>query len=162
MNYPIIITIVGGNDPSDQELLWAEQVGRGLAERGVVVVTGGQGGVMEAASKGAFEAGGLTVGILPGSSPQDANPYVTIPVLTGMSYARNIIVVKTGRVVIAVGGAFGTLSEIAHALGDGIPTIGLGTWELLREGIDEDGIVRVNNPEEAVEKAIEIAQNSRS
>lgn len=162
MSYPIIITIVGGNNPSDQELNWAEQIGRGLAERGVVVVTGGGDGVMEAASKGAFEAGGLTVGILPGSSPQDANQYVTIPILTGMSYARNIIVAKTGRVVIAVGGAFGTLSEIAHALGDGIPTIGLGTWELSREGIEKDGIVRVRSPKEAVDKAIEIAHNSRS
>ena len=82
--------------------------------------------------------------------------------LTGMSYARNIVVVKTGRVVIAGGGAFGTLSEIAHALGDGIPTIGLGTWELSREGIETDGIVRVKSPKEAVDKAIEIAHNSRS
>jgi uncharacterized protein (TIGR00725 family) len=101
---------------------------------------------MEAACKGAQSAGGTTIGILPGTNPRDANPYVDIPIATGLGEARNSIVVRSGRAVIAVGGEYGTLSEIAFALKFGIPVIGLGTWELGREGI-----VKARDAREAVE-----------
>lgn len=157
MQRPLVVTVIGGNDPSDQELAWAEEVGQHLARRGAVVVTGGRGGVMEAASKGAAEEGGLTIGILPSSDPTHANPYVSIPIATGMSYARNVIVVKSGRVVIAVGGAYGTLSEIAHALGDNIPVVGLDTWNISRNGFGNDAIIRAKTPLEAVDTAFTLA-----
>ena len=112
---------------------------------------------MEAVCRGAKSAGGTTIGILPGSDPADASPYVDIPICSGIGYARNVIVVKTGRAVIAVDGSFGTLSEIGHALGDGIPVIGLETWELSIDGEADSSIVRADSPEEAVEKALEAA-----
>ena len=107
---------------------------------------------MEAACRGAKSEGGTTVGILPGSDPTDANPWVDIPVCTGLGYARNVIVVRSGRAVIAVGGAFGTLSEIGHALGEGIPVIGLRTWELDRDGVRDASIVVATDPTDAVDK----------
>ena len=97
------------------------------------------------------------MGFLPGSSPYEGNRYVDIPICTGISYARNVIVVKTGRAVIAVDGAFGTLSEIGHALGDGIPVIGLETWDLAINGELESSIIRASTPEEAATLAIEAA-----
>ena len=121
----------------------AEEVGRLLAEAGAVVVTGGLGGVMEAASKGAREAGGTTLGILPGSDRRDANPWVTVAVPTGMGEARNALVVRAADGLIAVGGEWGTLSEIALARTAGKPVAGLDSWEL--EGVD-----RFETPAEAV------------
>ena len=126
----LLISVIGGNAPPPEVLQAAEQVGRELTEHDVVVVCGGLGGVMEEACKGAKSAEGTTVGTLHGSDPSEANPYVDIPVCTGMGYARNAAVVKSGRAVIALHGAYGTLSEIGHALADGIPVVGLGTWEL--------------------------------
>jgi len=115
------ISVIGASEASIEAILLAEEVGRGLGERGVTVVTWGLPGAMEAASRGAKEAGGTTIGILPGSDPAEANPYVDIPFCTGIGYARNVIVVRSGRAVIAGAiagaGAFGALSEIAHALG---------------------------------------------
>jgi len=116
---------------------------------------------MEAVCRGAKSAGGVTIGILPGRDVSDANNYVDIPIVTGMGYSRNVIVVHSGRAVIAVGGAFGTLSEIGHALGDGIPVIGLKTWELSRNGDGQsvDGaIIPAFNPVDAVEKALAAAE----
>ncbi len=113
---------------------------------------------MEAASKGAAAEGGLVVGILPGSDRSAANPYVTVPILTGMSYARNVVVVKTAMSIIAVGGKYGTLSEIAHALGEGVPVVGLGTWELARAGAPDGAIHRAKAPDEAVRIAFELAE----
>ena len=121
------------------------------------MVTGGLAGVMEAVCRGAKEAGGLTVGVLPGSDPADANPYVDIPICTGIGYARNIVVVRSGRAAIAIAGAYGTLSEIAHALGDGIPVIGLSTWSIARDGIEDKSIIRAHSPVDAVDKAIQAA-----
>ena len=129
-------------------------VGAELAKRGMTVVCGGLGGVMAAACRGAKSAGGATVGILPGDSPSDANPWVDIPICTGLSYARNVIVVKSGRAVIAVGGAYGTLSEIGHALGEGIPVVALETWELARNGTTDGSMIPADGPADAVEKAI--------
>ena len=119
--------------------------------------------VMEAACRGAKEAGGLTVGILPGSNPADANPYVDIPICTGIGYARNVVVVRSGRAAIAIAGAFGTLSEIAHALGDGIPVIGLNTWSIA-QGRERGRQYNTSptDPIDAVDKAIEAAEQPGS
>ena len=112
---------------------------------------------MEAACRGASSEGGVTIGILPGDKPEAANPYVQIPVVTGMGYARNISVVKSAQAVIAIGGSYGTLSEIAHALQSNIPVIGLNTWSLSRNGQQDNSIIPVQNPTEAVNKALNLA-----
>lgn len=135
----------------------AEDVGRELARRGVTVVCGGLEGVMEAVCRGAKAEGGVTIGILPGNDPAEANPWVDYPVCTGLGYARNVIVVKSGRAVIAIDGAYGTLSEIGHALGDGIPVVGLNTWSLARNGQPEGAIILATTPAEAVDKALKAA-----
>ena len=155
----IQISVVGASEPTYEAIYTAEEVGRGLASRGAILVTGGLGGIMEAACRGAKAAGGTTVGILPGSSPDDSNEYVDIKVCTGIGYARNSIVVKSGAAVIAIDGAYGTLSEIAHALGDGIPVIGLATWSISRRGELDSSIVIANDPQDAVDRAIALAQN---
>jgi uncharacterized protein (TIGR00725 family) len=125
----------------------AEEVGRLLARRGAVVVCGGLGGVMEAACRGASREGGTTVGVLPGLDRGAANPFVSVAVATGLGEARNALVVRAADALIAVGGAYGTLSEIALALKAGKPVIGLGTWEI-------DGVERVEGPEAAVNMAL--------
>ena len=135
----------------------AEAVGRELARQGVVLVCGGRGGVMEAACRGAKAAGGITVGILPGPHRSEANPYVDIPIVTGLGEARNAIVVKSAQAVIAIDGEFGTLSEIALALRNRIPVIGLRTWSLSREGQEDKSIVVAADPVDAVEKAVAAA-----
>lgn len=146
-----IIGIIGAG--SCDEKIWsiAEEMGRRVSESGAVLICGGLGGVMEAASKGARESGGLTIGILPGFDKDDANPYIDIPIVTGLSHARNVIVVRSADVVIAVSGGYGTLSEIALALKMEKPVIGINTWE----GIE--GIIRVKDPEEAMKKINEFA-----
>jgi len=112
---------------------------------------------MEAACKGASSEGGVTIGILPGESRQAANPYVQIPIVTGIGYARNITVVKSAQAVIAVGGSYGTLSEISHALQSGIPVIGLNTWSLSRNSKQDNSIIPAQNATEAVDKALDLA-----
>ena len=154
----MIISVIGGGEPTPDELALAEEVGRELGGRGITVACGGLGGVMAAVCKGSKSAGGTTIGILPGSTPDEANRWVDIPICTGLGYARNVIVVKTGRAVIAVGGAYGTLSEIGHALGDGIPVIGLKTWCLSRHGAADSGITAADSPIDAVDKALEAAR----
>ena len=154
----LIISVIGSSEPTPEIALLAEQVGRELATRGATVVCGGLGGVMEAACKGAKSAGGTTIGILPGSDPAEANEWVDIPICTGLGFGRNVIVVKTGRAVVAVGGAYGTLSEIGHALGDGIPVVGLDTWINIRGGEEDRSIVRATGPADAVDKVIKAAE----
>lgn len=153
---PKMIAVIGGGQCSKEEAAMAEAVGRELAKRGVVVVCGGLGGVMEAVCKGATAAGGLTVGILPGDMRQQANPYVRIPIVTGMGFARNVAVVKSAQAVIAVGGAYGTLSEISYALQAGIPVIGLNTWTISRNGQVDTSIIRAEKPADAVEIAMSL------
>ena len=148
------IAVIGGAEPSPQEAELAEAVGRELARRGAILVCGGLGGVMEAACKGASSEDGVTIGILPGDNYRAANPYVQIPIVTGMGYARNIAVVKSAQAVIAIGGIYGTLSEISHALQSGIPVIGLNTWSLSRNGQPDNSIIPAQNPTEAVNKAL--------
>lgn len=154
----MIISIIGAGEPAADIAELAEQVGRELATRGIALVCGGLGGVMEAACRGAKSAGGIAIGVLPGSDPAAANRWVDIPICTGMSHARNAIVVKTGRAAIAVGGAYGTLSEIGHALAEDIPVIGLRTWELVRDGTVDRGIIIADDPKDAVDKAVEAAR----
>ena len=132
----------------------AERVGRALAERGAVVVCGGLAGVMEAACRGAKDAGGATLGILPGLDRADANPYVDVAVPTGLGEARNALVVRAADALVAVGGEWGTLSEIALAMRAGKRVVGLGTWELHRGGRPVEGIFAATDPEQAVELAL--------
>lgn len=115
---------------------------------------------MEGACRGAKEAGGLTVGIIPGDDRREANPYVDIPIVTGMGEARNALVVKSSQAIIAVEGRYGTLSEIAFALKLGIPVVGLNTWRLSRRGEEDSGIVNAASVEQAVTLAIELAGRS--
>ena len=152
-----IIAVIGGEQPSPEEARLAEEVGRELARQGIILVCGGLGGVMEAACRGASSEGGLTIGILPGDSTRAANPYVQIPIVTGMGYARNIFIVKSAQAVIAIDGSYGTLSEIAHALQNGIPVIGLNTWSLSKNGQPDNSIILAQDPTEAVNKALNLA-----
>ncbi len=152
-----IIAVIGGSEPSPEEARLAEEVGRELARQGVTLVCGGLSGVMEAACRGASSEGGLTIGILPGDSPRAANPYVQIPIVTGIGYARNVAVVKSSQAVIAIGGSYGTLSEIAHARQSGIPVIGLNTWSLSRNGQQDNSIIPAQTATEAVNKALDLA-----
>lgn len=155
----IFIAVIGGSDCSPQETEIAEEVGREVARQGAVLVCGGLGGVMEAACRGASHEGGLTIGVLPGDNRQAANPYVQIPIVTGIGYARNVAVVKSAQAVIAIDGSYGTLSEIGHALQSGIPVIGLNTWSLSIDGQTDDSINPAKTPKEAVNKAIELINN---
>jgi uncharacterized protein (TIGR00725 family) len=157
-NRPSFIGVIGGSECPQRVLDTAEEVGREIARLGAVLVCGGLGGVMEAACRGAQSQGGITVGILPGESRRTANPYVSIPIVTGIGYARNVAVVKSSQAVIAVDGSYGTLSEIAHALQSGIPVIGLGTWSLSIEGRADTSIVLAKTPAEAVEIAVSLAE----
>jgi uncharacterized protein (TIGR00725 family) len=145
------VAVIGPGDASDEEAARAEAVGRLLGEAGAVVVCGGLGGVMEAASRGAAGAGGTVVGLLPGSDRDAANPHVTVAITTGLGEMRNPLVVRAADAVVAVGGAYGTLSEIAFALRTGKPVVGLGTWAL-------DDVVDAPDPEAAVALALELAR----
>lgn len=150
----MFISVIGGGDCSVEEGRLAEEVGRELARRGATVICGGLGGVMEAACRGAVSEGGTTIGILPGNDRREANRYVMVPIVTGMGYTRNAIVAKSGQAVIAIGGKYGTLSEIAYALQSGVPVVGLGTWSLVMDGEVDRAIVCAVSAADAVEKAV--------
>ena len=158
----ILIAVIGGSNSSPQDNRIAEEVGREIARQGAVLVCGGLGGIMEAACKGASDEGGLTIGVLPGDNRAAANPYVQIPIVTGIGYARNVAVAKSGQAVIAIDGSYGTLSEIGHALQSGIPVIGLNTWSLSIAGQVDNAIIPSDNPKDAVNKAIELINNQYS
>ena len=134
-------------------------MGQRLAKQGVALICGGLGGVMEAACKGARSAGGLTIGILPGDDRHAANAYVDVPIVTGIGYARNAIVVKSAQAIIAIDGSYGTLSEIAFALQGGIPVVGLDTWSLSLHGQMDDALIPAQNAEEAVKKAVDAVRS---
>jgi uncharacterized protein (TIGR00725 family) len=140
------IGLIGGSRAEKKFLRSAEEVGRLIARREGILVCGGKAGVMEAACRGAKSAGGLTVGIIPGSNKTEANPYVDIVIATGMGYTRNSLVVMNADVVIAVDGEYGTLSEIAYAIVYGKEVIGLGTWDIA-------GVVPAKDAADAVERA---------
>jgi uncharacterized protein (TIGR00725 family) len=157
----MIIAVIGDSSCSPEEAKLAESVGGLLAQQGATMVCGGLGGVMEAACRGAKSKGGLTVGVLPGQDPSTANPWVDVPVVTGMGEARNVAVVKSAQAVIAIGGRYGTLSEIAYALKSNTPVIGLNTWSLSRNGQNDDSIIRARSAVEAVNKAISLAKKRK-
>jgi uncharacterized protein (TIGR00725 family) len=157
MNRDVYIAVVGPSAATPSEHALGEEVGRLIAEAGAVLVCGGLGGLMEAAASGCAKAGGRSVGVVPGDR-SEANPYLTVAVATGMGEARNAIVVRTADAVIAVKGEFGTLSEIALALKMGKPVIGLGTWELAKDGATVDAITRAKDPAEAIASALALVR----
>ncbi|MCD5390253.1 TIGR00725 family protein [candidate division NPL-UPA2 bacterium] len=158
------IGVIGSSQCSPEIAGMAEKVGEEIAKAGAALVCGGLGGVMSAAARGAKRAGGKTIGILPGFSKEEANRYIDVFIVTGLSQARNLIVVRSSDAVVAVEGGFGTLSEIALALNIGVPVIGLNTWELEKAGEKDENrnrkIIRVTTPEEAVRKAIKTAEEN--
>ena len=139
------IAVVGGQKCSKEIYDLACQLGRLIAKEGWVLVCGGKTGVMEAVCKGVKEAKGVSVGILPSYDPGEANRYVDIRIPTGLGYARNALVVRAAEAVIAVSGKEGTLSEIAFALSEKKPVVGIETWDI-------EGVVKVNTPKEAIAK----------
>jgi uncharacterized protein (TIGR00725 family) len=149
---PPYVAVIGASNATEWELATAERVGRLLADAGCVLVCGGLGGVMDVAARGSAAGGGVSIGILPGDDRVDASRHLTVAIASGFGEARNAIVARSADAVIAVGGEFGTLSEIALALKMGKPVIGLGTWELGRDDLATDPIVRAETPEEAVEQ----------
>jgi uncharacterized protein (TIGR00725 family) len=151
------IAVVGTGDPSAALAPVAEEVGKRIAEAGAVLVCGGLGGVMEAACRGAAASGGATVGILPGTDPGAANAFIGVALPTGLGEARNALVVRAAGAVIAIGGGYGTLAEVAFALKAGTPVVGLDTWELAKEGRPVEVIERAGSASEAVARALELA-----
>jgi len=157
----MIIGVIGDSSCPPEEAKLAESVGELLAQRGATIVCGGLGGVMEAVCRGAKSKGGLTIGILPGKNSSTANPWVDIPVVTGLGEARNVVVAKSAQAIIAIGGNYGTLSEIAYALKSSIPVIGLNTWSLSRNGQEDDSIIKVQSATEAVDKVISLVKRRK-
>ncbi len=155
---PLMIAVIGEGDPSAEIAALAEEVGAEIAAAGAVLVCGGMGGVMEAACRGARGRGGVTIGLLPTARHGDANRYVTYPIPTALGHARNILVARCAHAVVAVGGKFGTLSEIAFAKVEGTPVVGLQTWRLERDGLEDDCLIRASDAKEAVRLALDAAR----
>ena len=139
-----IVAVIGTSSANSEEIKAAEEVGREIAQNGWILINGGLTGVMEASAKGASNAGGTVVGILPTPSASSANPHITIPIATNMGHARNMIIVHTAEVVIAIGGGEGTLSEIAIARKLGKPVFGINSWEVA-------GVAKVKDAKGAIE-----------
>jgi uncharacterized protein (TIGR00725 family) len=152
------VAVCGAGVANDRDTAVAEAVGRLLARAGAIVVCGGLGGVMAAAVRGASSEGGLSIGLLPGETRAGAAEGLTVALPTGLGEGRNILVVRAADAVIAVGGEFGTLTEIAFALKIGVPVIGLDTWELSKRGNAVEAFPSVTTPEEAVTRALEAAR----
>ena len=143
----IRIGVIGGSRPKAESVEIAREVGERIAHGGAVLVCGGLGGVMEAAARAARKAGGLTIGILPGNAASDANPWIDVPIATGMGYSRNSLVAMNADVLIAIDGEYGTLSEIAFGRIYGKEVIGLGSWDI-------QGVRRAVTADEAVDLAL--------
>jgi hypothetical protein len=141
-----VIGVIGTGDDSRTIYEKAVEVGALIAEAGFTLINGGLGGVMEASAKGAKEAGGLTIGLLPGSEKKKANQYIDIAIPTGMGDMRNALLVRSSAGLIAIGGSMGTLSEIALALKAGKPVVGIDTWDI------SDEIIKATGPKDALEK----------
>src|SRR5262245_42349834 len=155
------IAVVGPGSASEAELTLAEDAGAEIAAAGCGLVCGGLGGVMEAACRGARSRGGLTLGLLPGLDREAANGWVVVAVPTGLGEARNALVVRAADAVVAIGGGWGTLSEIALALKTGVPVVGLGTWEPAIDGTPAEGIVEAADARKAVAEAVRLAAHPR-
>jgi uncharacterized protein (TIGR00725 family) len=154
MPRPLYIAVIGASQPTPEQVEAAEDVGRGLGSAGAVVINGGGGGVMAAASRGAHEAGAVVVGILPGQDHDAANEWVSVALPTGLGELRNGLIVRAADAVVAVGGAYGTLSEIALALTAGVGVVGFDTWSI-------EGVELADTPAAAVERALELAEAAR-
>ena len=141
----MIIGVIGGSECNSETRKTAYEVGKRIAERGDILISGGLGGVMEHSSRGAKEAGGMTIGILPGKTKGDANRFIDIPIVTNMSHARNAIIVRSADILIAINGKYGTLSEIGLALASDKKIIGINTWDI-------DGVKHVNSVDDAIEE----------
>ena len=164
---PRSVAVIGDGEPSGPDaarlLEWAETVGQLLARAGATVITGGLGGVMLAASRGASDAGGPTIGILPGDDPSAANPFVQVPIATGLGVARNLVVVTAADVVLAVGGRHGTLSEIGLALRQGREVVTLSSWRLESDQrIAGPQVHRAHTPREAVQLVLSLRRAATS
>ena len=146
-----LVAVCGESDPRTSLAELAFELGRGIAERDAVLICGGLTGVMEHAARGARAAGGLTIGLLPGDEPSAANQYVDLAIATGLGDARNAILAGTADGVVALGGGLGTLSEIALALRNRRPVIGIRTWRFDRDGRTEPELPTAANPREALE-----------
>ena len=144
------VAVVGAGDASPEVEAAAEEVGHGLAQAGAIVVCGGLGGVMAAACRGARSAGGTTIGLLPGTDRAAANQWVQIAIPTGLGELRNGLIIRAVDVVVAVGGEYGTLSEVALALKTRVPVVGLDTWEIR-------GVEAADDPPAAVQRALAAA-----
>ena len=142
-----VIGVIGGSAVDQTVFETAYEVGRLIAQAGAILICGGLTGVMEATCQGAKEAGGTTIGVLPGLYVDDANPYVDIPIATGLGHGRNLVIINTAQAVIAISGRYGTLSEIGFALQSNKPVYGLGTWDI-------DGVIACETPQEAVSNAL--------
>ncbi len=147
-----IIGVIGSGSCDESVAEMAQEIGRGIAQAGYALVCGGLGGVMEAACRGASETGGLTIGILPGESMESANPYVRVPIATGLGIARNVIIVRSSRVLIAICGGPGTLSEIAYALQLGVPVVSL------KSHTPSPDVIVAKDPEHALREAFRLAE----
>ncbi len=153
------ISVIGASKCGKDLYKLAYDVGREIAKRKAILICGGLGGVMDASAKGAKEVGGMTVGILPGDTRIGASKYLNVSLPTGMGEARNVLVIKAADVVIAIGGEYGTLSEIAHALKMNIPVVGLKTWDIGKDEFGVSRIIKVDDPISAVEKAYKLAKS---
>lgn len=147
-----IIGVIGAGTAGEDILGMAEETGRLIAEHGWFLICGGMGGVMEASAKGAKKGGGTAIGILPQPDRHTANPYIDIPIATSFGEARNLIIIRTADILIAVGGEYGTLSEIAFALKTEKPVIGLHTWDI-------KGVIKVETPAEAVGIVVKLLED---
>jgi uncharacterized protein (TIGR00725 family) len=145
------IGVIGAGSCDEMTATMAYDVGKGIALAGYALVCGGLGGVMEAACRGAADAGGVTIGILPGDTIAGANPFVSIPIATGMGPARNVIIVRSSRALIAISGGSGTLSEIAFALQLGVPIVSLKSFILSEQ------LIQARDPKHALEEALKLA-----
>ena len=145
-----LVAVCGESDPQTSLADLAFELGHGIAERGAILICGGLTGVMEHAARGARAAGGLTVGLLPGDEPDDANDYIDLSIATGLGHARNAVLARTADGVVALGGGLGTLSEIALALRDGRPAIGIQTWRFDRQGRTEPELPTAGNVNDAL------------
>ncbi len=148
------VAIIGARDASPEGLEFAFQVGKLLGEQGVLVYTGGAGGIMNAACKGVQAGGGISVGILKENDLEGANEHIKVPIMTGMGDLRNGIIIRSVQGAIAVEGAYGTLSEIAYTLSDKKPVLGFRSWDI-------PGLKSVKSPEEAVETLLELIRGSK-
>ncbi|MBA7602891.1 TIGR00725 family protein [candidate division WOR-3 bacterium] len=155
MKEKIIIGVIGSSTCSSSVSEVAYIVGKEIARKNAILICGGRGGVMEAACKGAKEEKGITIGVLPGNDKENANPYIDIPIVTGMGEARNVIIARSSDAVIAIAGKYGTLSEIAFALRFDVPVVGIATWNI------NIPILKAKNPKQAVGMALSAIRKTR-